>query len=135
MPLLDHFHPPLSERRPWESFHTTWAGSIADLLNRELLPPGYIALELVHGGAAVEVGAFRDDAAVRMPDDSLDAIGYRPLREGGIDRIDGWPVPLELGRPLPTMPLSLHAECCLPLELEAAYTEACQRRRVDEVLE
>ena len=26
MPLLDHFHPPLSTQRHWESFHTTWAG-------------------------------------------------------------------------------------------------------------
>ena len=35
MPLLDHFHPPLSERRPWESFHSTWCGSLADYLNRD----------------------------------------------------------------------------------------------------
>ena len=28
MPLLDHFRPLLSERRPWESFHTTWASAI-----------------------------------------------------------------------------------------------------------
>ncbi len=55
MPLLDHFHPPLSERRPWESFQTTWAGTLADALNRDLLPPGYIALEQVHAGAAVEI--------------------------------------------------------------------------------
>ena len=31
MPLLDHFHPPLSERRPWESIHARWCGSLADL--------------------------------------------------------------------------------------------------------
>src|SRR5262245_66692343 len=55
MPLLDQFHPPLSERRPWESFHTTWASTLADVLNRDLLPPGYIALEQVHAGAAVEI--------------------------------------------------------------------------------
>src|SRR5262245_55907717 len=54
MPLLDHFHPPLSERRPWESFHTTWAAALADSLN-EVLPPGFIALETVHAGAAVEI--------------------------------------------------------------------------------
>jgi Protein of unknown function (DUF4058) len=53
--LLDHFHSPLSERRPWESFHTTWASVLADMLNRDLLPPGYIALEHVHAGAAVEI--------------------------------------------------------------------------------
>src|SRR2546430_1702803 len=55
MPLLDHFHPPLSDRRPWESFHTTWATSLADLLNRDILTPEYIALEQVHAGSAVEI--------------------------------------------------------------------------------
>jgi hypothetical protein len=55
MPLHDHFHPPLSERRPWESFHSTWCGSPADYLNRGALPPGYIALEQVRAGAPVEI--------------------------------------------------------------------------------
>src|SRR5262249_62187260 len=55
VPLLDHFHPPLSERRPWESFHSTWASTLADVLNRDLLPPGYIAREHIHAGAVVEI--------------------------------------------------------------------------------
>jgi len=29
MPLLDHFHPPLSIERPWEGIHSTWATTIA----------------------------------------------------------------------------------------------------------
>jgi hypothetical protein len=56
VPLLDHFQPPLSERRPWESFHTTWASALADALNHDILPPAYIALEQVHSGAALEIG-------------------------------------------------------------------------------
>src|SRR5947209_7454891 len=65
MPLLDHFHPPLSERRPYESFHVTWASAIADALNRDVLPAGYIALEQVHSGAPVEidVATFEETAA------------------------------------------------------------------------
>src|SRR5262245_57435697 len=55
MPLLDHFHPPLSDRRPWESFHTTWASALADALNHGILPAGYIALEQVHAGPAIEI--------------------------------------------------------------------------------
>src|SRR6516162_6542577 len=55
MPLLDHFRPPLSERRPWESFHTTWASALADVLNHDVLPSGFIALEQLHSGAAVEI--------------------------------------------------------------------------------
>ena len=55
VPLLDHFASPLSVRRPWESFQTTWASTLADILNRDILPPGYIALEQVHAGAAIEI--------------------------------------------------------------------------------
>ena len=33
MPLLDHFHPPLSEVRHWEAFHTRLATAISDYLN------------------------------------------------------------------------------------------------------
>jgi hypothetical protein len=54
MPLLDHFHPPLSTERHWESFHAAWIGSLADALNR-LLPAGYFAEEQVHAGPSVEV--------------------------------------------------------------------------------
>jgi hypothetical protein len=63
MPLLDHFHGRLSELRPWESFHACWASTLADMLNRDILPPGYIALEQVHAGAPVEI----DVATVTEP--------------------------------------------------------------------
>ncbi|MCI0360031.1 MAG: DUF4058 family protein [Planctomycetaceae bacterium] len=55
MPLLDHFHPPLSTQRHWESFHTTWAGAIADALNEQWLPEGYFAEEQLQPSARVEV--------------------------------------------------------------------------------
>lgn len=244
MPLLDHFHPPLSERRPFESFHTTWASALADMLNQGGLPPGYVALEQVHAGAAIEIdvatfgeeagtgsngggtatiprtvwtpatvplplpAAFpprctveiisseggrtlvaaielispgnKDravkrrlfaakcatylsrgmgliivdvvtsrqgnlhhelldllglDATLRMPGEpSIYSVGYRPLQENGEGRIDTWPVALAVGESLPTLPLSLAADQCLPVDLEAAYTEACRRRRVEEAL-
>jgi hypothetical protein len=245
LPLLDHFHAPLSERRPWESFHTTWASALADLLNQEILPPGYIALEQIHAGAAIEidvptfseqetpvsssgggtatairtvwtpaapllvlpavfppgctveilsteggrtlVGAIelvspgnKDreskrrlfaakcatylsrgiglivvdvvtsrqgnlhndlisllglDAAFQMPSEqSLYCVAYRPLRIEGSDTIHTWPAALAVGRPLPTMPLSLAADHCLAVDLEAGYVEACQRRRLDDVV-
>src|SRR3954447_2083721 len=54
MPLMDHFHPPLSPRRHWESFHVNWAGAIADALN-EQLPEGYFAEEHAQIGARVEI--------------------------------------------------------------------------------
>jgi hypothetical protein len=54
MPLLDHFHPPLSAQRHWESFHARWASAIADELNRQL-PPHYFAEPQAHSGPQVEV--------------------------------------------------------------------------------
>lgn len=55
MPLLDHFHPPLSAERRWESFHSSWATRIADALTEQWLPPNYIAEEHAHFGPSVEI--------------------------------------------------------------------------------
>ena len=55
MPLLDHFHAPLSTQRHCESFHATWAASIADSLNQDWLPEGYFAEEQLHPAARVEI--------------------------------------------------------------------------------
>jgi hypothetical protein len=54
MPLLDHFHPPLSTQRPWEGIHSAWAATIARLLNESLLPPDYFAMPHVTVGVRVE---------------------------------------------------------------------------------
>jgi hypothetical protein len=235
----------LSERRPWASFHTTWASALADALNQDILPPGYIALEQVHPGAALEidVATFSDpaasptagpsttatvprtvwtpaaapliipaafppsatveilsteggrtlvaaielvspgnkdrstkrrlfaakcatylsrgvglvivdvvtsrqgnlhneladllqvDAAFRMPaEQSLYSVAYRPLRADDMEKIETWPTALTIGQPLPKVPLSLGAEWCVPVDLEESYREACQRRRVHEVV-
>jgi hypothetical protein len=55
MPLLDHFHPPLSAERRWESFHSSWATKLADALTERWLPANYIAEEHVHLGPTVEI--------------------------------------------------------------------------------
>src|SRR5262245_55904655 len=55
MPLLDHFHPPSSAERRWESFHSSWATKLADALTERWLPPGYIAEEHAHLGPSVEI--------------------------------------------------------------------------------
>jgi hypothetical protein len=54
MPLLDHFQPPLSLERHWESFHAAWIGALADDLNRRL-PSRYFAEEQVHAGPSIEI--------------------------------------------------------------------------------
>jgi hypothetical protein len=55
MPLLDHFHPPISLDWPWESFHSDWASSIARGLNRGVLPRHFLALPRVYFGGRVEI--------------------------------------------------------------------------------
>src|SRR5579884_3801777 len=54
MPLLDHFHPPLSVRRHWESLHATWAVCLGDAITARL-PEGYFVEVQTHAGAAVEI--------------------------------------------------------------------------------
>jgi hypothetical protein len=239
MPLLDHFHPPLSRERHWESFHAAWLGSLADDLNRRL-PPRYFAEEQVHAGAGVEIdvatlettapngshngsasvippaawvaptptltipAVFADDFEVRifdsrggptlvaaielisprnkdraearlafatkcasylhqgisliaidivterranlhneivqlmkqgeaaqLPGDAeLYVVAYQPLRRDGQEQIDLWPHVLRVGDTLPTLPLGLNASLSMPVDLEATYTDARQRRRV-----
>ena len=64
MPLLDHFHSPLSIERPWEGIHSTWASTIATQLNQDQLPEEYFAMPLVTigGGVQVDVGTIQTGA-------------------------------------------------------------------------
>ena len=77
VPLLDHFRPPLSDMRHWESFHARWASAIADALNANLLPAGYYAEEQVHVGGRVEIDVATFDRAEPRP----------PAGNGGIATI------------------------------------------------
>ena len=69
MPLLDHFHPPLSIERPWEGIHSTWATTIATQLNQDQLPAEYFAMPLVTlgGGVQVDVGTFQTGEQPESP--------------------------------------------------------------------
>jgi hypothetical protein len=55
MPLLDHFHPPVENDFPWDSFHSTWATRIADALNDQWLSRDFIAAEHTHAGPSLEI--------------------------------------------------------------------------------
>jgi hypothetical protein len=72
-----------------------------------------------------------DQPPAALPEDALlYAVAYRPIVRDGNQQIEAWPSALALGRPLPTVPLALNAEVCLPIDLEETYTAACQRRRL-----
>src|SRR5581483_9326123 len=70
MPLLDHFRPPLSQRRHWDSFHGAWAEAMAVHLNQSLLPERYVAEARVKLGGQVEidVGTFAEDGRTPRPE-------------------------------------------------------------------
>ena len=59
MPLLDHFRPPLADRRDWHSFHNLWAGAIAVDLNARL-PPDYFAEANVQFGIEIDVAVMEE---------------------------------------------------------------------------
>src|SRR2546423_1908133 len=109
MPLLDHFHPPLSERRHWHSFHNSWATYLSSQLNGVL--PG--------------VGAGDPG-----PGPSLYGSAYRPLERNGATMVDVWLEPLAVGQRLPTLPLWPRGGLCLPVELEATYERTCVEQRI-----
>ncbi len=62
MPLLDHFHPPLSRTHPWRAFHAAWAAAMARLLNAGVLPTGYYAVPFLdrEGPVEIDVAALRE---------------------------------------------------------------------------
>jgi Protein of unknown function (DUF4058) len=62
MPLLDHFHPPLSDRRKWHAFHHAWATVLAFEMNRQL-PKGFFAEPNVQFGIEIDVAAFDEEKA------------------------------------------------------------------------
>jgi len=238
MPLLDHFHPPLSRSHPWRGFHGAWAAAMARLLNAGVLPAGYYAVpfldrdgpteidvaalherEIVNAGAdaksgrmwapaapqlsvavewpeldEVRVEVFCDEGDPRLaaaielvsprnedrprarepftakcadhlrhghglvvvdvvttrradlhadllaalgaePSDaelgSLAAISYRPVApEQGAGQLQAWPSELQIGQPLPTVPLWLAADLAVPLDLDSSHTAACQDLRI-----
>jgi hypothetical protein len=242
MPLLDHFHAPLLNRRHWESFHSGWANSMVRQLTTRL-PRGYFAEPHLHLGTQVEVdvAAFEEetppgsdpeqgngvatavwappaavqtlttefpaqdlfevrvydetryqrlvgvvelvspgnkdrpenrrafavkcasylqqcvsviivdvvtechfnlyremmldvmeaaDGAVWTDEVNLYAVACRPRKEQKNWRVDAWPHALNLGAPLPTLPLWLAADLAVPLLLEETYEETCRVLRI-----
>ncbi|MSU80404.1 MAG: hypothetical protein EXS16_20245, partial [Gemmataceae bacterium] len=65
MPLLDHFHPPLGERRHWEGFHARWASAIADDLNERGLPESLFAEPTVHVGGQMQIDVVTFEDSLR----------------------------------------------------------------------
>lgn len=66
-----------------------------------------------------------------LPDGaSLYCTAYRPIVRDEREQIEVWADELAVGRSMPTMPLALNAERCVPVDLEATYTAARGRKRL-----
>ncbi len=91
MPLLDHFHLPLSLKRPWEGVHSAWAVAIAEHLNEFQLPQRYVALPQVRRGTALEVdvATLREPAAVYSQVASSSGVPWSPSQPAWVGEIDG----------------------------------------------
>src|SRR5580693_7829220 len=79
MPLLDHFHPPLSRTHPWRGFHGAWAAAMARLLNAGVLPDGYYAVPFLDRDGPVEI-----DVAALHSRETAGAGGAPGVREAWV---------------------------------------------------
>ena len=64
------------------------------------------------------------------PGTDLYAVAYRPALRNADPVIDLWFANFSVGDPLPTMPLRLTKDLFVPVDFEAAYVEACRRRKL-----
>ena len=60
----------------------------------------------------------------------LGTVAYRTAKENGSWRLDTWIEALTVGTVLPTMPLWLDVDLCVPLHLEESYNATCRSLRI-----
>jgi hypothetical protein len=82
----------------------------------------------LHNEIVARLGA---DTLALPEDTSLYATTYRPLIRKKKMNVDVWVNPLQIGQPLPTMPLRVVAGLFVPVELEETYVAACRGRKLD----
>jgi hypothetical protein len=101
---------------------------------------------LAHGRGLVVVDAVttrRADLHVELlaalgvespepPPSSLSAVSYLAVVSDGEAQLRAWPAALEMGRPLPTLPLWLEGGRAVPLDLEASHSAACTDLRINQ---
>jgi Protein of unknown function (DUF4058) len=63
-------------------------------------------------------------------DIDLYATSYRPVERKGQIQIDIWQEAMTIGSPLPTLPLWLRGNNCLPVDLDGIYQRTCRESRI-----
>jgi|SRR5262245_12384507 len=70
-----------------------------------------------------EIIDFLVPDGVPVPVDSTYVAAFRPAYRKEKGEIDVWTFPLTVGQPLPTMPLYIRREGCIPLDVDRSYME------------
>lgn len=71
------------------------------------------------------------DEAFLFPDPpAIYAAAYRPVDRKPAPQVDAWLARLAVGGTLPTLPLVLREDVCLPIDFEATYMEVRRRSRM-----
>jgi hypothetical protein len=80
---------------------------------------------------------LHDDLLTRLVGDNalllnadIYAVSYRPIERNGQSSLDIWQKEIGIGKALPTLPLWLHGEICLPVDFNAAYERTCREQRI-----
>lgn len=63
-------------------------------------------------------------------DSDMYAVAYRATNSNDRPRLEMWPAMLQVGSPLPTLPLWIGEDRAVPLDLEASYTATCEALRL-----
>ena len=84
--------------------------------------------ENLHGALMQFLDAGSAASGVLTSD--LYSAAYRGAGKFQSARLEVWPAPLAIGKPLPVMPLWLEEYLAVPVDLEAAYVEACVGNRL-----
>jgi hypothetical protein len=61
---------------------------------------------------------------------NLYAVAYRAIERNGQPSLDIWQEELAIGSILPTLPLWLRGEICLPVDLATTYERTCREQRI-----
>jgi hypothetical protein len=72
----------------------------------------------------------QDNAVSLNPAAELYAAAYHPVRLAEQAQLDIWYETFGVGAVLPTMPLWLDADICVPLMLQETYEQTCQSQRI-----
>ena len=65
-----------------------------------------------------------------LDETALYTVAYRVLADQKTPHLDIWYQTLEIGQPLPIMPLWLPGSICLPVDLNATYELTCREQRI-----